>query len=71
MPNRGGFEVASYPPAIGRGRGARGLTRGTDPTGWRAHVAYVPSRESRSHDATLKAKLDRFCDGTRFRYVFR
>ena len=37
---------------------------------WRAHVAYVPSAENRSHGATLGLKLRRFCDGTRFRYVF-
>ena len=66
-----GLEVASYPPAIGRGRGSRGLTRGSSPTGWRAAVANVASSEKRSHDAALNAALDRFCDGTRFRYVFR
>ncbi|HEV2057778.1 MAG TPA: hypothetical protein VGR11_00390 [Solirubrobacteraceae bacterium] len=66
-----GRSPVAYPPAVGRGRGGRGLTRGKAPAGWRAHVAYLPSRERRSHDAILKAKLTRFCDGTRFRYIFR
>ena len=66
-----GRSAVAYPPAVGRGRGGRGLRRGKAPTGWRAHVAYLPSRERRSHDAILKAKLARFCDGTRFRYTFR
>jgi hypothetical protein len=30
----------------------------------------VPSSENRSHGSTLGIKLRRFCDGTRFRYVF-
>ena len=54
---RPGMDRDEYPPAVGRGR-------------WRAHVAYVPSTENRSHGATLGIKLRRFCDGTRFRYVF-
>ena len=54
---RPGMDRDEYPPAVGRGR-------------WRAHVAYVPSSENRSHGATLGIKLRRFCDGTRFRYVF-
>ena len=33
-------------------------------------VAYVPSSENRSHDAVLGVKLRRYCNGTRFRYVF-
>lgn len=66
-----GSEPAAYPPALGRGRGGRGLTRGKAPTGWRAYVGSIRSRETRSHEATMKAKLDRFCDGTRFRYSFR
>jgi len=32
-----------YLAAIGRSRG-KGLVRGSDRRGWRAHVAYVPSR---------------------------
>jgi hypothetical protein len=67
--SRPGLDRDEYPPAVGRGRGA-GLTRGARPRGWRAHVAYVPSAENRSHGATLGTKLRRFCDGTRFRYVF-
>ena len=70
IPTRGGFDRDEYPPAVGRGRG-RGLTRGKDPRGWRADVAYVPSSENRSHGSKLGAKLRRFCNGTQFRYVFR
>jgi len=58
-----------YPPAVGRGRGAH-LARGSHPRGWLADVAYVPSHENRSHGSTMGIKLRRFCDGTRFRYVF-
>ena len=46
-----------YPPAVGRGS-------------VRADVAYVPSSENRSHGSVLGIKLRRYCDGTRFRYVF-
>ena len=56
-PTRDGFDRDEYPPAVGRRRAA-------------AHVAYVPSSENRSHGATMGIKLRRFCDGTRFRYVF-
>ena len=45
-------------------------TGGSDPRGWKADVAYVPSSENRSHGSTMGIKLRRFCDGTRFRYVF-
>ena len=38
--------------------------------GWRADVRYVPSHENRSHGSTMGIKLRRFCNGTRFRYVF-
>ena len=58
-----------YPPAVGRGRG-KGLTKGSSPPGWKADVAYVPSSENRSHGSRMGIKLRRFCDGTRFRYVF-
>ena len=34
-------------------------------------VRYVPSSENRSHGASLGNKLAPFCNGTRFRYVFR
>lgn len=54
---RPGMDRDEYPPAVGRRR-------------WRADVAYVPSAENRSHGATLGIKLRRFCDGTRFRFVF-
>jgi hypothetical protein len=69
IPTRGGQDRDEYPPAVGRGRGI-GLTKGIDPRGWRAHVAYVPSRENRSHGSAMGLKLRRFCSGTKFRYVF-
>jgi hypothetical protein len=68
-PAREGFDRDEYPPAVGRGKG-RGLTKGSSPRGWRADVRYVPSSENRSHGSTLGIKLRRFCDGTRFQYVF-
>ena len=54
---RRGLDRDEYPPA---------LARSSVP----ADVAYVPSSENRSHGAVLGIKLRRFCDGTRFRYVF-
>ena len=51
--------------------GGPGLERGRNPRGWKADVRYVPSSENRSHGATLGDRLERFCNGTRFRYVFR
>ena len=69
IPTRHGYDRDEYPPAVGRGTGA-GLERGRQPRGWTADVAYVPSAENRSHGSTLGIKLRRFCDGTRFRYVF-
>ena len=66
---RPGLDRDEYPPAVGRGRG-KGLRRGTSPRGWKADVRFVPSSENRSHGATLGGLLSRFCDGTRFRYVF-
>jgi hypothetical protein len=68
-PTRAGMDRDEYPPAVGRGRG-KGLTRGTDPRGWKASVRHVPSSENRSHGATMGIKLRPYCDGTRFRYVF-
>lgn len=70
IPTRQGFDRDEYPPAVGRGRGP-GLERGRNPRGWKADVRYVPSSENRSHGATLGDRLERFCNGTRFRYVFR
>jgi hypothetical protein len=70
IPTRAGFDRDEYPPAVGRGRG-KGLRRGTHPRGWKADVRYVRSSENRSHGASLGAKLSDFCNGTRFRYVFR
>ena len=68
-PTKAGYDRDEYPPAVGRGSG-KGLVGGSDPRGWRADVRYVASSENRSHGATLGSKLRRFCDGTRFRYVF-
>jgi hypothetical protein len=70
IPTRDGFDRDEYPPAVGRGRGP-GLERGRHPRGWKADVRYVPSSENRSHGASLGAQLEPFCNGTRFRYVFR
>ena len=70
IPTREGFDRDEYPPAVGRGRG-RGLERGRNPRGWKADVRYVPSSENRSHGARLGDRLERFCNGTRFRYAFR
>lgn len=66
---KAGFDRDEYPPAVGRGRG-KGLERGKDPRGWRADVAYVDTSENRSHGASLGGQLRRYCDGTRFKYVF-
>ena len=68
-PTKPGLDRDEYPPAVGRGRG-KGLERGSNPTGWKADVRYVPSAENRSHGSVLGIKLRRFCSGTKFRYVF-
>ena len=73
IPTKTGFDRDEYPAAVGRGRPngrQRGLVRGINPLGWMADVQYVPSSENRSHGSSLGAKLRRFCDGTRFAYVF-
>ena len=77
VPIRDGFDRDEYPPAVGRGRGP-GLERGRNPRGWKSDVRgwksdvrHVPSSENRSHGASLGAQLERFCNGTRFRYMFR
>jgi hypothetical protein len=54
---RRGMDRDEYPPAVARAN-------------FRADVAYVPSSENRSHGARMGIKLRRFCNGTRFRYVF-
>jgi hypothetical protein len=69
-PTKPGYDRDEVPPAVGRGKG-KGLERGRRPRGWKADIRYVPSSENRSHGAALGAKLDDFCNGTRFRYVFR
>ena len=73
FPTRPGFDRDEYPAAADRGRAdgkQRGLIRGINPIGWIADVDYVASAENRSHGSLLGSKLRRFCDGTRFRYVF-
>jgi hypothetical protein len=70
FPTREGFDRDEYPPAVGRGRGS-GLERGRNPRGWRGDVRHVPSSENRSHGAVLGARLAPYCDGVKFRYVFR
>jgi hypothetical protein len=73
VPTRPGFDRDEYPAAVGRGKpngDLRGLVRGINPVGWMADVAYVRSRENRSHGSSLGAKLRGFCDGTRFQYAF-
>jgi hypothetical protein len=56
-----------YPPASDADAAA---ARTSNPRGWLADVMLVPSSENRSHGSTMGLKLRRFCDGTRFRYVF-
>ena len=73
LPPRATEDRDEYPPAVGRGRAngnQKGLVRGINPIGWMADVMYVPDRENQSHGSSLGAKLRRFCNGTRFRYVF-
>jgi hypothetical protein len=70
IPTRAGQDRDEYPPAVGRGKGWH-LERGRNPRGWKASVRYVPSSENRSHGAAMGNMLERFCNGTRFRYVFR
>ena len=67
---KAGYDRDEYPPAMGRGRGSEGLTRGADPVGWKASVRLVPSSENRSHGSVMGIKLRRFCSGTRFSYRF-
>ena len=67
---RAGYDRDEYPPAVGRGRGSSGLTRGANPVGWMASVELVPSGENRSHGSVMGIKLRRFCSGTRFSYRF-
>jgi hypothetical protein len=69
IPTKPGFDRDEYPPAVGRGKG-KGLERGRRPRGWKADVRYVDSGENESHGSVLGLKLRRFCDGTRFRYIF-
>ena len=74
IPTKSGYDRDEYPPSIGRGRpngNLRGLVQGTDPTGWKADVEYVGSHENRSQGSVMGSKLRRFCDGTRFRYLWR
>lgn len=69
VPGATGYDRDEYPPAFARGKG-KGLTHGTNPIGWMANVELVPSRENRSHGSVMGLKLRRFCNGTKFRYIF-
>ena len=69
IPTKRGYDRDEYPPAVGRGSGY-GLQSGSGPTGWRADVKYVPSKENRSHGSSLGGKLRKYCNGTKFRYAF-
>jgi hypothetical protein len=64
-----GYGRDEYPPALARGFGT-GLTKGLDPTGWKADLQLVPAHESRAQASAMAGKLRRFCSGTKFRYVF-
>jgi hypothetical protein len=58
LPTRPGYDRDEYPPALARRHS-------------KTDVAYVPSHENRSHGAALGDYLRGYCDGTRFKYVFR
>jgi hypothetical protein len=53
-PTRRGMDRDEWPMAFAR-------------TDWRAHVAFVPSRQNRSAGAIIGNRLRPYCDGTRFR----
>jgi hypothetical protein len=68
------FDAAKYPNI------RRHFRRAVHRRGWplvlvvnrrKADERHVPSSENRSHGATLGALLEPFCNGVRFRYVFR
>jgi hypothetical protein len=71
IPTREGYDRDEYPPQRSAGAAGPGWSVVATPRGWKADVRYVPSSENRSHGATLGDRLERFCNGTRFRYVFR
>ena len=56
-PTKDGYNRDEYPPALGRRT-------------WPADVALVPDHENKSHGSVMGIKLRRYCDGTKFRYVF-
>lgn len=56
IPTRRGYDRDEWPMAMAR-------------SGWRAHVAYVPSGENRGAGASIGLKLRRWCDGVRFTVV--
>jgi Deoxyribonuclease NucA/NucB len=55
IPTRDGYDRDEYPPAVSR-EGGRG-----------ADVRYVPSADNRGAGAILGERLERYCDGQRFR----
>lgn len=59
IPTRLGMDRDEYPPAMAREGGAG------------ADVRYAPSSENRSAGASMGARLERFCEGQRFRLVVR
>lgn len=65
---RGG--CVRFPRGSGSYAKGNGLERGRNPRGWKFDVRHVPNSANRSHGSVLGIKLRRFCDGTRFRYVF-
>lgn len=71
IPTKDGYDRDEYPPAVGRGSTFPWLMRGSDPVGWKASVIYVPSSENRSHGSLMGHLLAPFCDGTKFRYIFK
>lgn len=67
-PTKPGMHRDEYPMAMGRGKGP-GLERGSNPTGWKASVRYIPESENSSSGAVVGIKLRRYCDGTRFSLI--
>ena len=70
IPTRDGFDRDEYPPAVGRGKrqGPRARPPPARLEGRRR--ATSPARRTARTARRSGIKLRRFCDGTRFRYVF-
>jgi hypothetical protein len=68
-----GGDVAQQPLAAGGGIGAveHEACAASPDVGRRGSArGYVDSAENESHGSSLGGKLRRFCNGTRFRYLF-